>query len=169
MSPITIIWSMVASACLTLAAIHLLVWCRRRTAWGRLLFCLAAAATAAMAFFELRIMGAQTAEQMASAVRWDHVPVCVMIVSLVGFVRVELQAGRPWLAWTIGVLRALILLLNFTVEQNLNFRETAGPGRVALFGETVSVFQGAPNPWAIIGQVSLLLLLVFVTDAAITV
>ena len=37
MSWVTIIWSMVASACLTLAAIHFLVWCRKRSTWSNLL------------------------------------------------------------------------------------------------------------------------------------
>ena len=36
---VTVIWSMVASACLTLAVIYFLVWCRNRTAWAHLLFC----------------------------------------------------------------------------------------------------------------------------------
>ena len=49
MSWVTVIWSMTASACLTLAALHLLVWCRKRTAWANLLFALTAAATTALA------------------------------------------------------------------------------------------------------------------------
>ena len=40
MSWITVIWSMVASACLTLAAMHLLIWFKKRTAWANLLFSL---------------------------------------------------------------------------------------------------------------------------------
>ncbi len=38
MSWVTIIWSMIASACLTLAAMHLLVWLKKRTEWTNLLF-----------------------------------------------------------------------------------------------------------------------------------
>ena len=49
MSWVTIIWSMVASACLTLAAIHLLVWRARRSAWANLLFALTAVSTAVFA------------------------------------------------------------------------------------------------------------------------
>jgi len=33
MNWVAIVWSMSASACLTLAALHLLVWCKQRTAW----------------------------------------------------------------------------------------------------------------------------------------
>lgn len=169
MSWITAIWAAVASACLTLAAVHLMVWCRRRKEWGRLLFCFAATGTAGMAFFELLMMKAQRPEQLASAMRWDHIPVWMMVVFLVGFVRVELRAGRRSLAWTIAALRTIALPLNFVVGQNLNYREAAGPDRVMVLGELVLAPAGTPNPWAIVGHLSLLLLLVFVVDAAITV
>ena len=92
---------MVASACLTLAAMHLLVWSRRRTAWAHLLFSLSAAGTAAYAGCELWMMRAQTPGEFGMALRWAHVPAWVMIVSLVAFVRVYLRAGRLWLAWTV--------------------------------------------------------------------
>ena len=62
MSWVTIIWSMIASACLTLAAIHLLVWYRNRTAWAHLLFSATAVSTAAFTFCELWMMRAQTPE-----------------------------------------------------------------------------------------------------------
>jgi len=53
MSWVTIIWVALASACLTLAAMHLLVWYRKRTAWASLLFALTSVATAALASCEL--------------------------------------------------------------------------------------------------------------------
>jgi hypothetical protein len=59
MSWVTIIWSMAASACLTLAAMHLLVWFMKRTAWANLLFALSAGATTGLAFCELGMMRAQ--------------------------------------------------------------------------------------------------------------
>ena len=38
MSWITIVWSMNAAACLTLAGIYLLVWCKQRENWVHLYF-----------------------------------------------------------------------------------------------------------------------------------
>jgi hypothetical protein len=49
MSWVAILWPMIASACLTLAWIHVLVWFRNRTAWANLLFSLTAVASAAAA------------------------------------------------------------------------------------------------------------------------
>src|ERR1039457_7173602 len=96
MSWVTIIWSMTASACLTLAAIYLLVWCHRRTAWANLVFTLTSAAVAVYAICELWMARAETPAQFATALRWIHVPTWALILLLVGFVRLHFRAGRAW-------------------------------------------------------------------------
>ena len=101
MSWVTVIWSMIAAACLTLAAAHLLVWFRKHTAWANLLFSVTVIATAGLAACELWVMRAQTPEEFGAALRWAHVPYWVIVVSLVGFVRTYLRAGRLWLAWAV--------------------------------------------------------------------
>jgi len=169
MSWVTIIWSMVASACLTMAAMHLLIWCKKRTAWASLLFSLTAVATAAMAFYELRMMGAETPGQFGTALRWVHVPAFALIVGLVGFVQIHLRAGRRWLAWTTCAVRAFSLLLNFLMEPNVNYREVTRLRHIPFLGDSVSVCEGVPSPWNLVGHLSLLLLVIFVSDAGITV
>jgi PAS domain S-box-containing protein len=169
MSWVTIIWSMVASACLTLAAMHFLIWCKKRTAWTSLLFALTAAATAAVAGCELLLMRAETAREFGMVVRWGHVPYWVLIISLVGFVRLSFRAGQPWLAWTVCVVRTFSLLLNFLVGQNLNYLEISGLRHIPFFGETISVAEGASNPCMLVGQLSLLLLVIFVADTTVAV
>src|SRR6266487_4188125 len=123
MSWITIVWSMDAAACLTLAGMYLLVWCKQRDGWVHLLFSCGAMAAAVLAGFELASMRAETTEQYGTILRWAHVPVWVLIVSLVWFVRLYLRAGRRWLAWRICGLRTLALTLNFIFTPNLNYRE----------------------------------------------
>ncbi len=161
MSWVTIVWSMAASACLTLAALHLLVWSRRRTAWANLLFAVSAAGTAAYAGCELWMMRAQTPGEFGMALRWAHVPGWVTIVSLVAFARLYLRAGRLWLAWTVCGVRTLSLLLNFGPAPNLNYREISALRHVPFLGDTVSVAEGVPNPWMLVGLLSLLLLAIF--------
>src|SRR5882757_5410266 len=169
MNWVTIIWAMIASACLTLALVHALVWCRRPEARANLLFALMAAATAVFAGCELWMMGAETPEAFGTAVRWGHVPIWVLFVSLVGFVRLYLRAGRLWLAWTACGMRTLSLILNFLYTPNLNYREITALRHISFLGERVVVAEGIPNPWMLVGQFSLLLLVIFVADAAITV
>ena len=169
MSWITVIWSMVASACITLAVQHLLIWGRKRTAWASLLFALTSMAIAALAACEFWMMRAETPAEYATALRWLHVPTWVATLSLVGFVRLYLRVGRPWLAWTIFALRTLALLLNFLVGQNLNYREVTHLRHIPFLGERVSIAEGVSNPWMLVGQLSLVLWLVFGVDAAITI
>ena len=88
------------------------------------------------------MMRAETPAQFATALRWLHVPAWVLILSLVGFVRLHLRAGRPWLAWTICALRTFALLLNFLVGQNLNYREVTRLRHIPFLGESVSVAEG---------------------------
>ena len=67
MSWITIVWSMNAAACLTLAAFYLAVWCKQRENWVYLLFSCSAIAAAAISAFELWMMHCQTVDQYEAA------------------------------------------------------------------------------------------------------
>ena len=167
-SLVTVVWSMIASACLTLAGIQLLVWCKTRNAWPNLLFSLTAVSTAAFAFCELRMMRASTPAEFANTLKWGQVPVWLLVVSLVAFVRVLLKAGRPSLAWTVCGLRTFALLLGFSVGQNLNYREITRLRHIPFLGESVQIAEGVSNPWMLVGQLSLLVLVIFVVDASVT-
>ena len=170
MSWITIVWSMNAAACLTLAAIYLVVWCKQRQVLAHLVFSITAVAAAAIAGFELAMMHAGTVGQYEALIRWIHVPVWVLTVAFVAFVRLYLHAGRPWLAWSICSLRTMVLILNFILTPNLNFRRITSLRHFSWWGsEMISVPFGVANPWGLLSLVSLLLLLIFFVDATITV
>src|SRR5206468_8834711 len=168
MNWVTIIWSMGGGACLTLALLHLVVWWKDRAARANLVFAVMAMAVAVFAALELAMMRAETPGQFGVAVRWIHVPAWVIIASLVGFVRLYLKAGRQWLAWTVVGLRTLSLILNFALSPNINYREVTALRHIPFLGESVSVAEGVANPWMLVAQFSLLLLVIFVTDATIT-
>src|SRR4029079_12704875 len=169
MSWITVVWSINVGACLTLAAFYCAVWCKQRENWVHLLFSCSAVAAAAISAFELGMLNAQTVEQYQSLVRWIHLPTWVLTVSFVGFVRLYLRAGRTWMTWSIYGLRTLILVLNFIFPVGINFNAITNIRHFSWAGEMVSVPIGVPNPFGILSQVSLLLLLAFSVDAAITV
>ncbi len=165
---VLIVWSMAASASLTLAAIHFLVWFKNRAAWVNLLFSLAAIAAVATAGCELWMMRAETPAEFGTAVRWIQVAAWVIFLSLTGFVLLCLRAGRRRLAWTICVLRTFTLALNFLVGQNLNYLEITDLRHVRFLGESVAVADGVANPSMLVGQFSLMLFVIFVADAAIS-
>ena len=168
MSLVTVVWSMIGAACLTLAAIHLPVWWRNREALATLSFVVAALATAAIAFCELDALKSTTPAAYASALRWVHVPVAVLCVGLVGFAYNYLDAGRRWLAVLAIALRLVSLVANFSIGENLNWLEVRALREVAFLGDTVRVPIGDANPWMAVGQAAVLLLAIFLADAAVS-
>jgi two-component system sensor kinase FixL len=146
---------------------HFLVWVRRRSGWAHLLFALSATGVAAYTGCELWMMRAETPGEFGVALRWAHVPVWVVVVSLVAFTRSYLRAGRLSLAWAAFGVRTLALLLNFGPAPNLNYREISALRHFRFLGETVASGEGASNPWRLVGPLSLVFLLLFVTDASL--
>lgn len=170
MSWITLLGSMDAALCFTLAGIYLLVALKQREGWEHLLFSCSAAAAGVIAELELTAVRAGTGGQYGEIIRWAHLPLWVLLVSVVWFVHIYLRAGPRWLVWTICGLRTLALGLNFLSKTNLNFREVTGLRHFSWWGrETVSAPVGVPNPSTLVGQLGLLLILIFLVNVTITV
>jgi PAS domain S-box-containing protein len=162
-------WTMMAAASLTLGLIHLLVWFKQRSRPAHLAFFVLATAVAAFSAFELSMMGAQTPASYAAALRWAHIPICVIVLSFVGFVHLYFDAGRLWLAYAAVAARLLALLLNFVTGVNLNFQDVTALDHAALWGGgAAAVPVGIPNPWQIVAHIGNALLVAFVVDASIT-
>jgi len=168
MSFVTVVWSMIAAACLTLAAVHFPVWWRNRSAQTTLAFALAAVSTAAIAFCELVMLKASTPHAYATAVRWAHVPIVLLMAALAGFAFYYLDAGRRWLAAVAIGLRLVSLVINFTVGENLNWLEVQALRDVSFLGDVVRVPIGVSNPWMAVGQLGTFVLMIFFADASIS-
>ena len=151
MSWITVAWSMMASSILTLTMLHLFVWFNQRRQWAHLFFAIAAVAVAVITGMEFMAIRAVSIEQMAILLRWAQLPLFVIWVAIVCFVRFYFDTGRLWLAWMVCGLRALALILSFTTGQNLFFRKITSLKHVAFFGgETISIPEGVLNPWYVL-------------------
>jgi two-component system, LuxR family, sensor kinase FixL len=164
----TVVYSMTASACLTLGFIHALIWWRQRDAWPNLLFAVAACGSAAFTACDLAAQLAPSPAEYGVAIRYAHLALWLGIIPLAVFVRLQLRAGRIWLLWTFCALRTLSLFLDFTTGENLNFRQITALNYSLFLGRSIAVPVGVPNPWMLIGHLSLLALIVFVADAAVT-
>jgi two-component system, LuxR family, sensor kinase FixL len=169
MSWITVLWSINVGACLTLAAMYLAIWCRGRESLVRLLFSCIAASAALIAAYELQLIRADTPEEYGAILRWRPLSTWVLVLSLVGFTRLYLRAGRSWMALSACGLQTLTVILNFLFTPNLYYREITALRQLSWGGETVSIPLGTPSPWSFLNQATLLLLLVFFLDATITV
>ncbi|MCG6876819.1 MAG: hypothetical protein LJE97_17155 [Betaproteobacteria bacterium] len=116
MNWVEFVWTIMAGASLALGLIHLVVWCKARSRPAHLAFFVLAASVAAFSAFEIAAMRAQTPADYATVARWIHVPVAVIVLSMIGFVHFYFDAGRPWLAYAAASFRLLALLLNFLVH-----------------------------------------------------
>ena len=169
MNWVEIVWTMMIAASLMLGVVHLFVWKKQRSQHAHLLFFVLAASAAAYGAFELARMQAETPGSLAALARWSHVPLAMFIISTVGFVRLYFDAGRFWLAYAVIGIRLVALALNFLTGVNVNFREITALDHLQLFGGAVVVGPvGIANPWAIVPQLSNLLLVAFIVDASIT-
>jgi two-component system sensor kinase FixL len=169
MNWVEIAWIMMIAASLMLGVVHLFVWQKQRSQYAHLLFFVLAASAAAYGAFELRRMGAETPASLAANGRWSHVPLAMVILSIVGFVRLYFDAGRLWLAYAVIGIRLVALALNFLTGVNVNFKEITALDHLQLWGGAVVTGPvGVPNPWAIVPQLSNLLLITFIIDASIT-
>ncbi len=168
MEVVTFLWSMDAAIALVLGAVCAMMWVADRRDLAKLMFCVTAAATAAATPFELGMMQATTAFELGEQLRWYHLPIFFSLIGLLLFVRYYLGTGRLWLLWTTISLRVFILVVNFSVQPNFNFREIASLRHVVFFGERVSVVgESTPRPWQWMAVVSILLIIGFVADATI--
>jgi two-component system, LuxR family, sensor kinase FixL len=164
---VTAVWAMLIGGCVAMALPHLLVgiWQRRG---AHLFFVLAAAAVIGIGICEILMMRSGTVDQFARAQQWTHVPIFLLVVALVGFVRLYFHTGRLWLGMTACAVRFLSLIINFAFPPSLNFREITTLHHLRFLGETVSVPVVVSSPWTRLGELSSLLLLVFVVDASIS-
>ena len=166
---IDVAWPMIGAASLTLGLIYLLVWARQPGRYGYLLFFFAAASVAAFSIFELRMMRAATPGEYATTLRWAHVPIFVLVVALVGFIRWDFQSGRAWLGHAAWGMRAVSLVVDFTTGVNLNFLQVTAMRPLPVWGgDTIYLPIGVFNPGAVTAQLSNLLLILFIADASIT-
>jgi signal transduction histidine kinase len=167
MGLVTIVWSMAAAAALTMAAVCGLAWLGQRRDLGRLVFFLIALGVVAGMRCEVGMMHAATAAEFAQWLRWYHPPVFCVIAGYVFLVRLYLGTGRLSLAWTIVFLRLVILVTNFLVHPNSNWREIDSLFHVSFLGEQVAVPGDVVVRAQWLSTASLFLMFVYVTDACI--
>ena len=169
MNWIEIAWTMMIAASLMLGVVHLFVWQKQRSQYANLLFFVVAISAAAYGAYELARMRAETPADLAENARWSHVPLAMFVIATVGFVRLYFDAGRLWLAGAVVGTRLVALALNFLTGVNVNFREITALDHLQLPGGAVVAGPiGIANPWAIVPQLSNLLLVVFIVDASLT-
>ncbi len=159
---------MAATAALTLAVVHALVWLMDRKRPAHLLFSIIAFSVACITPLELAVMHAEMPAEVGNYVRWMHLPLFCALVSLTVFIQNYLGTGRAWLGWSFIAVRSLMLVINFSVLPNVHWKEIISLKEMVFLGEKISaVDQVVVRSWQGVGVLSILLLLVFVMDASV--
>lgn len=167
-SSITILWTINATVAMTLALFCALAWGIERRNLGYLMYCLIAVATAACTPFELGMMHAQTPEEYGTWLQSYHLPIFFVLLGQVLFVHFYLGTGLRWLLLIFFAWRFAILATNFAVEPNFHFYVIDSLRQVPYLGEQISVVAaGKLRPWQWSAIASNLVLVAYVTDAAI--
>lgn len=165
---VTFVWCLTAGVALLLAGVCVLTWLTDRRDHARLMFCVTAIATAAATPFELGMMQAATPSEFGELMRWYHLPIFFVVLGQLLFVRYYLGTGRLWLLWMIIPIRIFVLVANFFVTPNFNFREISSLQHVMFLGERVSVVgDSTPRTWQWLALASMLMLITFVIDATV--
>lgn len=168
MSWITVIWSAGMGACLVLALMHLLVWCRDRRSFANLFFPVIALGIIAMGACELETMRTGSTDVYLETVRLGHLLFGIVVPASLLFVHCLFGTGnRPLLALAIG-LRAAAVVANYTTGPSLHFLSIESLDRISFLGESVSIVGKAiENPWVRLGQFAAIAQMIYVADASL--
>jgi len=167
MNWMTIVWPMLAAACLTLALIHVRIAFGEGRRLPHLFFSLAAVAVAVISGFELTLLRTDDLPDYQLILRWAVVPIGVMVASVTGFVWTFFGTGRHWLAVTAVGLNLLCQLANLVAPVPV-VRQAVALHQVQTFGNVWFTVPTIVNgSWNIIEVVSVVLVAVFVLDASV--
>ena len=150
---------------LTVGGINLLVWFGDRNRREFLAITCSCISVAVYSWFEIALMKTDSPVLYGEIMWWGHFPAAASIISIAWFVQIYLKTGRLWLFWVIVALRILGLIINFFLTPNVNFKELTAIGQTMILGQSVSFPIGVPNPWVLVGQFGLVLMVVYFFDA----
>lgn len=166
---VTVIWSAVSGACLMLALMHFAIWCRNRRKWANLGFFIAVLGVLGMAACELVMMYAKSPQVYAEAIRIGHLAYFVVVIGILVFVHHHFGTGKVRLLWLALALRLIAVVANFTTGQSLHVAEIRSLSNMEFLGQTVTILgEWQANRWVLVGQLSSLVMLIYILDASWT-
>jgi signal transduction histidine kinase len=145
------------------------MWLMDRRAPETLALFLLGVGVAGSAFVELRLFHSASVAEYSEWLRWIHIPAFFFMLGQVLFAYYFLRTGRLWLVWIIIVVRLALLVVNFTVEPNMNFSKIESLRYGTLLGEPISMI-GAAVPragWQGLAVLSLVVIVAYLLDAVI--
>jgi PAS domain S-box-containing protein len=165
---ITVIWSMIAGACVAFAVVNGLVWWQKREARQNGAFALLAAGAALLTLIELELLASTTIEHYAQWLGHYLLATSLMFVAIMLVCRYHVGAGRDLLGWLAVLLRALMVIVSESGDYQRLYFEVTRLEIGELLGQSVAVVSTKPGPLTVLGQLSLVLMTLYLVDAAAT-
>lgn len=166
LSILTIIWSMCAAVCFTLAAVHVAMWLRGFYKREVLIIIVMATAAGLKVMLEMLMLLTTDVDQYIFIMKLDTILISIVLLSLLWFIRLYLQAGLHWLFGAIVLLRVVELVINFLSPGGAVFSEITALGRLEVFwGESFSYPIGIVHSLKLWSDVGSFLILVFLAQA----
>ena len=161
-----IIWSIAIGINLTISALNLYVWSRRRQEISYLIFSTASFLAALMAFFEMQQSTADGIQSYADYLRFTTFIVGSLLISIIWFVDVYLKSSRRWLTVTITLLWTIILIANIFSPYSTAFTKITELKHIIMpWGEILHIADGIRNPWSYLADFTSLIILIFFIDS----
>jgi signal transduction histidine kinase len=167
MNLLIIIWSMFAAACGLLGLIQLFLLANSQREPVYLLSALMALSAAAAAVLEMTLFSTADPERYQQLLVWQNLVVAMVIVPMVWSVRVYLPTARTWVALLITSFWVTGLLVNFFMPGNLTFVEIQSiDQKVTPWGDVFYVPNGTANDWKWLADITVILIPLYIIDAA---
>jgi two-component system sensor kinase FixL len=161
-------WAAMAGASLMMALTHLVIWCRNRQSPASLWLAVFSCGVIGLIGCEIVTMRTDSPAVYQQTVRWAHANYLLISLGLLGFVHCYFGTGTRWLMGLALGLRTLAVIANFTTGSSLHFISIQRLHSLEFLGQQVTLpAEWVPNPWVLLGQLSSLVLLVYVMDASL--
>ncbi|HVJ38049.1 MAG TPA: ATP-binding protein [Stenotrophomonas sp.] len=162
MNWVELVWPVVMALGMLLGLVHLLVWWAHRRQGAHLALAVAAFSFAALTMLERLALFNPSPDQIATLIRWMHVPLLFLVAALLYAVHDTFATGATWLAISALGLRILAVVLDFTTGVNLNFLSIDRVEWRSWGGVLIAHPVGSPNPGLWVAVLSNLMLAIFV-------
>lgn len=167
-SGLTILASMCATACLMIAVMYLVLWFRGAYRLEHLLSSVMALAAGSIAISDLTLLMTTDIPSYVAALKVHHVPLYVMLMSLIGVAQLRLGGGSRWLIVAIAALWTTGMIVNFVLPAGVLYSEITELVRLQTpWGESYYLPTGVTTAWKHTGDVASVLIVVFLAQVSL--
>ena len=151
-----------------LGVLHLWLWFKLRSNHSYWLSAVMAVSAGALAITELAISHSTSIPHSAFLLQLSNLFVYLLLVPMTWLVYVQLKTARRQLAIGITVIWSVAIIINFISPHSLVYSQIDEIRMQTTFwGEQFGIAVGTANPWVLLANLGVLLILGYVIDAMI--